>query len=796
MQADMECTVGGCSRLGLTPFQCALAALDEGRRDSFARHIRAEGLDIDFDPNPRVGKSLLHEALRRGEDRSVQELLSRGASVHLDKTASKLSPIHLAVKPGSGISDETIKQMLLRLVTVGCLRNHAFVHRFKVGSQSVNAFDQFGRTPLTVAVEGGLARLATLKLLLDRGAEPNLQPLGGGESALEVARKAHCQEVIDLLETFLNKNGKKTENGASQPTWSEMDRIAQNGNAEELAAFLSQPGCKPSDKTLRYVLLKEQEGLGDVSRDYSACLDIILNHLELSRQNGGAEEVRDLINHQDGQGSSSLHLATQLWGEDVVARLLRLGANVGLENQWRELPITSILPATLESFLDSTCLSATENPTNLKYEITMDYTFLAPPSIQADTETGQQQGLLEANHELVRLNGGQEISPDKKDKKQFQAVETAALYALAQSKNHRHLLQHPVVSSFLALKWSRISRLYNINIIFTFVLVLLLSAFVFTINTFSSIAYLKKVLHMLLIILWSLLIGREATQLMAVPVKYFKSLENFLELFQIIIIGCVLFLPCDETDDANRRGSSGVVLLISWFELLLMVGRHPFFHSYNIYSTMFFSVLKTFFTFFVWYSLFIVAFGLSFYILLGPCEGNNCENPFERPELSIVKVFAMFTGELEFSNISFNSSPVLGYLVFLLFLFLIVIVLMNLLTGLAVGETSKIRDEAEVWAQRCRVETIFHLETCLVSLSAWMPSFIHPRLFSMSGHLLLPSGQSSLPHCLTVQPNARGKIPCCQSKTLPLPRPLSAIARALISCFPSNPVQVISKKQS
>merc|ERR1711936_824241 len=162
MQADMECAVGGCSRLGLTPFQCALAALDEGRRDSFARHIRAEGLDIDFDPNPRVGKSLLHEALRRGEDRSVQELLSRGASVHLDKTASKLSPIHLAVKPESGISDETIKQMLLR---------------FKVGSQPVNAFDQFGRTPLTVAVEGGLARLTTLKLLLDRGAEPNLQPL-------------------------------------------------------------------------------------------------------------------------------------------------------------------------------------------------------------------------------------------------------------------------------------------------------------------------------------------------------------------------------------------------------------------------------------------------------------------------------------------------------------------------------------------------------------------------------------------------------------------------------------------
>ena len=109
---------GGCSQLGMTPYQCALAALDGGARDVFAQCLKEEGLDIDFDPNPRVGKSLLREALRRGNDGAVQELLRRGASVHLDKTASKLTPIHLAVRPGSGISDETIKQMLLRLVAL------------------------------------------------------------------------------------------------------------------------------------------------------------------------------------------------------------------------------------------------------------------------------------------------------------------------------------------------------------------------------------------------------------------------------------------------------------------------------------------------------------------------------------------------------------------------------------------------------------------------------------------------------------------------------------------------------
>ena len=659
------------------------------------------------------------------------------------------------------------------------MTNH---YRLQVGSTPVNAFDQLGRTPLALAVEGGLPRLGTVRILLERGADPNLVPLGGGDTALDTARKAGCQEIVCLLETYSNPKSFGDENGSAKPTWNDIDLIAQNGKVDELAACLSQPGMKPSHTTLRCVLLKEQEGLGAVERDYAACLDVLLSHLEALRKNGGAEEVRHLVNIVDSQGSSSLHLATQLWGEEVVVRLLKLGANVGLENQWGEVPITSILPSTLESFLDSSCLSATESPTNLKYEITMDYTFLAPPTIQEDTETGQHQGLLEANHELVKLNGGPPRTPDSDKKKNLpEVLETGALYALAQSKHHQHLLQHPIVSSFLALKWSRISKLYNLNILFTVIFVLLLSTYVFNV----------RALKVLLIVLWSLLIGREATQLVTAPIKYFKSLENWLELLQIILVGCVLFSPHANFADNNVRGASGIVLLISWFELLLMVGRHPFFHSYNVYSTMFFRVLKTFITFFVWYSLFIVAFGLSFYILLhdGPCEGENCENPFARPELSIVKVFAMFTGELEFSNINFKSSPVLGYVVFLLFLFLMVIVLMNLLTGLAVGETSQIREEAEVWAQKCRVETIFHLETCLASFSTWLPAALHPRLFSATGHLILTNGLSSVPHCVTVRPNERAEIPCCRS-SFPLPRPLSKLAAALISCCSANPVQV------
>ena len=82
----------------------------------------------------------------------------------------------------------------------------------------------------------------------------------------------------------------------------------------------------------------------------------------------------------------------------------------------------------------------------------------------------------------------------------------------------------------------------------------------------------------------------------------------------------------------------------------------------NIYSTMFFSVLTTFLTFLLWYSLFIIAFGLGFFILLhSDVEMNKKEEEkpkfFDHIGLSLVKTFSMFVGELEFSEVPFQVSP-------------------------------------------------------------------------------------------------------------------------------------------
>ena len=139
--------------------------------------------------------------------------------------------------------------------------------------------------------------------------------------------------------------------------------------------------------------------------------------------------------------------------------------------------------------------------------------------------------------------------------------------------------------------------------------------------------------------------------------------------------------------------------------------------------TMFYKVLRTFTVFLLWYSFFIIAFGLGFYIMLHKDIVPDYTTPeedykfFNNPWLSMVKTFTMFVGELEFSDIPVNMetslSPV-SYAFLLVFIFLIVVVLMNLLNGLAVSDTGIIREKAEVVTYISQVEKMSCTESVLL----------------------------------------------------------------------------------
>ena len=57
--------------------------------------------------------------------------------------------------------------------------------------------------------------------------------------------------------------------------------------------------------------------------------------------------------------------------------------------------------------------------------------------------------------------------------------ETDALWHMGQSKEHRHLLKHPVITSFLWLKWQRIRKIFNRNLRFYMLFVFILTWYIF-----------------------------------------------------------------------------------------------------------------------------------------------------------------------------------------------------------------------------------------------------------------------------------------------------------------------------
>ena len=141
-------------------------------------------------------------------------------------------------------------------------------------------------------------------------------------------------------------------------------------------------------------------------------------------------------------------------------------------------------------------------------------------------------------------------------------------------------------------------------------------------------------------------------------------------------------------------------------------------------------MLWTFITFLTWYSFFIFAFACGFYILLHQDLDQEADPShdyvfFDTFGLSIVKTFTMFVGELEFGDLPIEGP---GYIFLLGFVFLIVVVLMNLLNGLAVSDTGIIREEAETYAYKTQVELISYMESVMMGdpfnfLANW-PNFI------------------------------------------------------------------------
>ena len=250
---------------------------------------------------------------------------------------------------------------------------------------------------------------------------------------------------------------------------------------------------------------------------------------------------------------------------------------------------------------------------------------------------------------------------------------------------------------------------------------------------------------LLWIVLFFLLI-REFYQLCAYkPKRYFTAYENYLE-WSIIVLVILNLLPDYllvkmGADRPLQRHLAALTLLLAFFQLYFLLVRVIPNTPIPIYVNMFTTVMRTYALILASYFFFILVFAFSFWLIFSPrmynqstttttatttatptnttnscCCNNNGGSgggggdaedpnaPFDTIPHSLVKTLVMFAGEMDYTDIGFHHW--VGYVIWVLFVFLLVIVLMNILNGLAVSDIGKIREEVDKYNNISIVESL------------------------------------------------------------------------------------------
>lgn len=428
-----------------------------------------------------------------------------------------------------------------------------------------------------------------------------------------------------------------------------------------------------------------------------------------------------------------MHYAARSGCREAVSLLLERGSYIGHMNRFNVPPIADIPLNTLTEYFDD-CLQMKRDRTN-DYTIEFNYRCLMPHNVSPPFAQDPNRKSSYISRDYCEMD---------------------TLRYMSENSALKHLLKHPLLSSFLHLKWYRIRHIFYINFAFYVLFYLLLNTYILCLTynndvvnqtdlkedgknstDLESIVYAGRhgsdFLWVMTFVALLCLAFREIIQLISSPCYYISSLENWLEMGLIILGSCLL-------NGAGPEVGAVAILLSAW-EVVILIGQYP---RMSTGIEMFKTVSWNFMRFLFLYAFLILAFALAFFTLFKDGGDDN----FPDPGHSLFKTIIMLTGEFDANDIPFISHPVLSRFVFVLFVFLIAIVLFNLLNGLAVSDTADILGKAELIGLISRIRLISYIEnvatgtpflrrsSCLSGISSYV---WNPLNFLVRRILLFPS---------------------------------------------------------
>uniref|UniRef100_A0A8C6NUK1 Transient receptor potential cation channel, subfamily A, member 1b n=1 Tax=Nothobranchius furzeri TaxID=105023 RepID=A0A8C6NUK1_NOTFU len=661
----------------------------------------------------KSNSSPLHLAVRGGNIEAIRLCIATGAKIDQQQN-DRCTPLHLACTQGA---IEVVKLMLstvdqvedvINLTDGACqtplhratVFDHAELAEFLISlGADLNSTDCKGNTPLLLATSCGAWK--TVALLLSKGANVNMKD------------KCGCN-FLHLA--ILQPKGLKNL----------PEEVLQCSNVKVLLSCEDNEGCTPlhyacrlgiHDSVKNMLGLSGQVGLACKSKDKKSALHFAAQYGRINTCHRLLETITDsrLLNEGDERGLTPLHLASRGGHTKVVHLLLRKGALFHSDYKgWTCLhhAASEGYTQTMDILLSSNIklLDKTDEDGNTALHIAARAGHVA--AVKMMLNRGAEM-VLNKNHTSFlheALQNGRKdvvntvIDSDRCDEALSLFIqdsgqrcpildmieflpETCKVFANAMVQYNRiELLNHPICKKYLAMKWIAYGSKAHLLNMFLYLLGLLpLTHLIMTLRPCTNTTVTGELDIIMVPISFTEVSARW---------NYFRDYSNQCD-WTSAIFSLLFIIPLMLNAEGSLHWQAGAMAILnSWIGFLLYLQR---FEGVGIYVVMFGEIMKTLVRIVMLFLYLMLAFSLAFHALML----NHKE--FNSMPLSVIQTFVMMVGELNYQNNFLDAFlnyqlpfGILTYVIFVIFVLLMPILLVNLMIGLAVGDIAEVQRNASL----------------------------------------------------------------------------------------------------
>uniref|UniRef100_A0A8C7JV01 Transient receptor potential cation channel, subfamily A, member 1b n=1 Tax=Oncorhynchus kisutch TaxID=8019 RepID=A0A8C7JV01_ONCKI len=637
--------------------------------------------------------SPLHLAVRGGNMDIIEFCIHKGAKID-QQQVDRSTALHFACSQGA---TEAVKLMLssysrldsiINLPDGACqtplhratIFDHTELAEYLISKVNTGAdidyIDSKGLSPLLLATNCGAWR--TVALLLSKGANVKIKDQSG------------CN-FLHLA--ILQPKGLKNLSGD----------VLQHSSVKDLLSNEDNEGCTPLHYACRLGIhesvkniLVLQVSLDRKSKDKKSALHFAAQYGRVNTCQRLLETITDsrLLNEGDERGLTPLHLASGGGHTKVVELLLRKGALFHCDYKGR------------------TCLhhAASEGYTQtMKIVLATNINLL--DKLDEDGSTALHLAAREGHVAAVRLllQRGAEVSLNKNH---------ASFFHEALQHGRKDVINAIIDSDRKIPKSDDDTRSPDYHIDYNFQwlqapIALTKHAKFSVLNRFqpllNSTLISTLVLCMVMVLVMNIYsMGKEVTQMYHQRLTYFKDPFNYQD-WTVAIFSLLFVIPLNFNVEGSWYWQAGAMAVFqSWISFLFYLQR---FEHFGIYVVMFNEIAKTLWKILLLFFFLMLAFALVFHALM------LNQKEFERLDLSGVQIFVMMVGELNYqSNIldiyldNKLPFPFLTFYMFVVFVILMPILLMNMMIGLAVGDIAEVKRTAGLKRIAMQIELHTNLE--------------------------------------------------------------------------------------